>query len=70
MTDINIIKDELLLYKEKRQVLFKEQYEWYSLNRGKCLCDCVNCINSRSNRIPKPEALSHRPVSFLELNSN
>jgi len=46
-TDI-IKTDELRdLDKEKIQVLFKEQYEWYRLNSGKCLCDCINCINAR-----------------------
>jgi hypothetical protein len=43
-----IIKtEESRFHKEKREVLFKEQFEWYRLNSGNCLCDCVNCINAR-----------------------
>ena len=37
--------------KESIQVLFKEQAEWYRLNSGKCLCDCVNCIDARKNKV-------------------
>jgi hypothetical protein len=44
-------KGELRLYKESRQVLFKKQAEWYKLNSGKCLCDCVNCIDARKNKV-------------------
>jgi len=29
------------------QVLFKAQAEWYRLNGGTCLCDCINCISAR-----------------------
>jgi hypothetical protein len=44
----NIIKtDELRIMEDNQQALFKEQAEWYRLNRGTCLCDCVNCINAR-----------------------
>jgi len=44
-------KGELQLYKESIQVLFKEQAEWYRLNSGKCLCDCVNCIDARKKKV-------------------
>ncbi len=46
-----IIKTESQLYKEKRQLLFKEQFEWYDLNSGTYLCDCVNCINARKLKV-------------------
>ena len=60
MSDSEIIKtdtteiiktDQLRLYEEQREVLFKEQYEWYRLNSGKCLCHCVNCINTRKKAL-------------------
>jgi hypothetical protein len=44
-------KGKLQRHKESIQVLFKEQAEWYRLNSGKCLCDCVNCIDARKKKV-------------------
>ena len=44
-------KGELQRRKESIEVPFKKQAEWYKLNSGKCLCDCVNCIDARKKKV-------------------
>ena len=49
VTSQEIIKTDAteIIEKDELQLRFKEQSEWYRLNGGACLCDCINCINAR-----------------------
>jgi len=49
MSDIEIINTDTseIIKTDELKLRFKEQFEWYKLNSGTCLCDCVNCVNAR-----------------------